>query len=125
MSTEDYGFEITYIEGEDGILYPDLVTIEEEPHYGKYGFMRKRFLREHYKGTYTVLVMKGNLTAHLNKIDDEARAMVETLVAQMVEERHITEQMKAEDRMGWGRQMNEIKAAAEEVVYKDIVYHYF
>ena len=31
----------TYTLGADGIYYPNLVSTDEEPHYGKYGMMRK------------------------------------------------------------------------------------
>ena len=38
---------VTYTQGEDGLLYPNLVLSDQEPHYGKYGQLRKRFLQEH------------------------------------------------------------------------------
>ena len=37
----------TYTLGADGIYYPNLVSTDEEPHYGKYGMMRKTYLKEH------------------------------------------------------------------------------
>ena len=39
----------TYTLGADGMYYPDLELPEEEPHYGKYGRMRLRYLKEHHK----------------------------------------------------------------------------
>lgn len=39
----------TYTLGADGMYYPDLGLPEEEPHYGKYGRMRLRYLKEHHK----------------------------------------------------------------------------
>ena len=35
----------TYTLGADGIYYPNLVSTDEEPHYGKYGMMRKTYLK--------------------------------------------------------------------------------
>ena len=35
-----------YTLGADGIYYPNLVSTDEEPHYGKYGMMRKTYLKE-------------------------------------------------------------------------------
>ena len=32
----------TYTLGADGIYYPDVVSTDEEPYYGKYGMLRKR-----------------------------------------------------------------------------------
>ena len=52
----------TYTLGEDGMYYPNLeLPVEEEPHYGKYGRMRKAYLQEHHKGLYTELLFAGKL----------------------------------------------------------------
>jgi len=48
---------------------PDLVLNEEEPTYGKYGMLRKQFLKEHRPIQYQNLLLSGKLTAHLNQID--------------------------------------------------------
>ena len=50
----------TYHEGEDGLLYPDLLPPEEDaPTYGKYGRLRLTYLREHHEVLYTVLLLSG------------------------------------------------------------------
>ncbi len=56
--------------------------------------------------------MTGELTAHLNRADQEAREQVETLVKQMVEKQGVTEQLKMQDLMKWVGLMNNIKACA-------------
>ena len=56
---------------------PDLVLREEEPTYGKYGMLRKQFLKEHRSAKYQYLLLTGKLTEHLNQIDQEARKQVE------------------------------------------------
>ena len=43
----------TYTLGADGIYYPNLVSTDEEPHYGKYGMMRKTYLKEHRPAMYS------------------------------------------------------------------------
>ena len=101
---------------------PDLAVNEEEPTYGKYGMLRKQFLKEHRPAQYQYLLMMGELTGHLNKVDRDAREQVETLVKQMTEEQGITEQLKMQDLMKWVGIMNNIKACAEEIVLKEIVY---
>lgn len=37
----------TYTLGEDGIYYPNLISTDEKTHYGKYGRMRRQYLKEH------------------------------------------------------------------------------
>ena len=101
---------------------PDLEINEEEPTYGKYGIMRKQFLKEHRSARFQYLVLTGKLTEHLNQIDKEVREKVEMLVEQMAERWGVTEELKMRDQMEWVRRMNNIKATAEEIVYKNIIF---
>lgn len=101
---------------------PDLVLREEEPTYGKYGMLRKQFLKEHRSARYQYLLLTGKLNEHLNQTDQEAREQVETLMKQMTEKQGVTEELKAQDQMEWVRLMNNIKASAEEIVLKNMIY---
>ena len=101
---------------------PDLVLREEEPTYGKYGMLRKQFLKEHRSARYQYLLLTGKLNEHLNQTDQEAREQVETLMEQMTEKQGVTEELKAQDQMERVRLMNNIKASAEEIVLKNMVY---
>ena len=101
---------------------PDLVINEEETTYGKYGIMRKQFLKEHRSARYQYLVLTGKLTEHLNQVDKEVREKVEMLVEQMAEQWGVTEELKMQNQMEWGRRMNNIKATAEEIVYRNIIF---
>ena len=62
------------------------------------------------------------LNEHLNQIDQEVREQVETLMEQMIEKQGVTEELKAQDQMEWVRLMNNIKASAEEIVLKNMIY---
>ena len=101
---------------------PDLEINEEEPTYGKYGIMRKQFLKEHRSARYQYLVLTGKLTGHLNQVDKETREKVEILVEQMAEQWGVTEELKRQNQMEWVRRMNNIKETAEEVVLKENIY---
>ena len=101
---------------------PDLVLREEEPTYGKYGMLRKQFLKEHRPIRYQNLLLSGKLTAHLNQIDQEVTEQVEVLMKQMAEKQGVNENLKRQDQMKWVRLMNNIKVSAEEIVLKERVY---
>ena len=101
---------------------PDLALNEEEPLYGKYGLLRKQFLKEHRSAKYQYLLLTGKLTEHLNQIDQEARKQMEILMEQMAEKQGVTEKLKVQDQMGWVRLMNNIKASVEEIVMREIIY---
>ena len=80
---------------------PDLVLNEEEPIYGKYGMLRKQFLKEHRLAKYQYLLLTGKLTEHLNQIDQESREQVEMLMEQMAEKQGVTEELKVQNRTKW------------------------
>ena len=101
---------------------PNLEIAEEEPTYGKYEIMRKQFLKEYRSARYQYLVLTVKLTEHLNQIDKEVREKVEMLVEQMAGQWGVTEELKIQDQMEWVRRMNNIKATAEEIVYKNIIF---
>ena len=101
---------------------PDLVLNEEEPTYGKYGMLRKQFLKEHRSARYQYMLLTGKLNEHLNLIDQEVRKQVETLMEQMAEKQSVTEELKVQDQMKWVRLMNNIKVSAEEIILKNMVY---
>ena len=105
-----------------GYYLPDLEINEEEPIYGKYGIMRKQFLKEHRSARYQYLVLTGKLTEHLNQVDKEVREKIEMLAEQMAEQWGVTEEMKIQDQMEWVRRMNNIQATAEEIAYKNIIF---
>ena len=114
----------TYTLGADGLYYPNLELPEEEmPQYGKYSRMRHTYLREHKKAYYTILLFDGKLVAHLNEIDDAANTRMELVTKQMAKSQGITEQLKAQDQTAWVGAMNNIRSAAEEIVFSELIYN--
>ena len=101
---------------------PDLVLREEEPTYGKYGMLRKQFLKEHRSARYQYMLLTEKLNEHLNQIDQEVREQVEMLMEQMAEKQGVTEELKVQNQTKWVRLMNNIKASAEEMVLREILY---
>ena len=114
--------QLTYHE-ENGYLYPDLALPEQTQRpIGKYGDLYLAFIKAHRKGTYTTLLTTGKLNEHLNQTDQEAREQVEMLMKQMAEKQDVTEELKAQNQMKCVRLMNNIKASAEEIVLKNMIY---
>lgn len=111
---------LTYHQEGDYLL-PDL-TVPEAPKLGKYGMLRRSYLRKHRNGYYTGLQLSGKLDRHLEEIDQQAKEMVNHLVFQMVNTFGVTEELKAENQLEWVRRMNNIKASAEEIVLKELIY---
>lgn len=112
--------ELTYTMQGD-YLIPDL-TVPESPKLGKYGMLRRTFLREHRDGIYTGMLLNGTLNSHLEEVDRQAQKMLDDLTEQMKVLNGVTEQLKAEDQMRWVQMMNAIRRSAEEVVLNDLIY---
>ena len=106
---------------EGDYLLPNLEA-PESPKIGKYGMLRHRFLRENRKAILNGMQMSGELNRHLEQIDWEATEMVERLTKQMAQEQGVNEQMKATNQMKWIGMMNSLKASAEEIVLKELIY---
>ena len=112
----------TYRE-ENGHLIPDIVLPEQiDYQIGKYGRMYLDYIKQHKRGTYTTLLTEGKLNAHLHEIDVQANEMVEAIVANLVCKRGIGEELKASDALKWVAEMNNIKASAEEIVLREVIY---
>lgn len=112
--------ELTYTRQGD-YLIPNL-TVPEAPQVGKYGMLRRSYLRSHRNGLYTGMMLTGKLNSHLEEIDRQASEMMESLTARMAREQGVTEELKASDQMKWVGLMNNIRAAAEEIVLAELVY---
>ena len=112
----------TYTLGADGIYYPNLVSTDEELHYGKYGMMRKTYLKEHRPAMYSLYMLEDRLTEHLNTVDDEAQERMDILVRQMMERQGITEELKSRDQMEWVRRANNARSRVDEIILNELVY---
>ena len=107
-----------------GEQYYPLLELGEQTIYeiGKYGNLHLDFIKKHRRGTYTTLFTENRLNEHLHNIDLQAHEQLDLLTAQMAEQMHVTEELKASDPMRWVRLMNNIKSLAEEIVRKEVVY---
>ena len=97
-------------------------TNATEHHIGKYGLLHRDYIKKHKRGTYTTLLTESRLNAHLHEIDVQANEMVESIVANLARERGIDEELKASDALKWVAEMNNIKASAEEIVLREVIY---
>jgi hypothetical protein len=102
---------------------PNLVISETaQSPLGKYGRMRKRYLKEYRPVLYTNLLTTGKLDQHLAEIDEACEERMELLTRQMAKLEGVTEALKAADQMEWVRRMNSIWNRAEEFVSQELIY---
>ena len=94
----------------------------EAPRIGKYGMLRRSFLRNHMEALYTGMLLTGTLNSHLEQIDRNANQMMEQLTSQMQQAEGVTERLKASNQMEWVQRMSSIRMRAEEVVLRELIY---
>ena len=115
--------ELTYTKVEN-CFYPDLTLPETEDDrpLGKYGLLRKTYLKRHRPMVYDRLLLAGKLDTHLREVDALATEQVDRIVADLAAKEGVNEQLKATDQLRWVGLMNSFKAAAEEQILREIVY---
>ena len=114
--------ELTY-RMESGYRLPNLLPPDEpEVILGKYALMRRRYLQQHRRVTYTNLLTTGKLTEHLMVTEAEALSRLEAITSQMAKAEGVTEALKASDQMTWVQRMNSIRQRAEEMIMTELVY---
>jgi hypothetical protein len=125
MKTQKSFFEQnggTYTQVGD-VLLPDLSIGEPEQRpIGKYGRMRKCYLKEQHPVIFSELFLSGKLYSHLLEIDDACEGRMDLLILQMAKQENVTEALKAADQMEWVRRMNSIRSRAEEIVLHELIY---
>ena len=113
---------LTYTRNGD-YLIPNL-TLSEQPSkpLGKYGRMRKAYLKAHRPILYNQLLMSEKLYPHLIEIEETAQQRLEQMMPQLAEASGATEQLKARDPMQWVGLMNSCKAQAEEILLAELIH---
>ncbi len=89
---------------------------------GKYGRMRRSYLKEHHPILYNNYLLEGTLFKHLAEIDQACNERMKILVSAMVKQEGVTEALKAADQMEWVRRINSIRNRAEEIILTELVY---
>ena len=104
-------------------LIPNLVLPDDSNYQiGKYGRMRRSYLKEHRKILYSNYVVEVTLFKHLSEIDQACNERTEIIIPAMAKQEGVTEALKAADQMEWVRRMNSIRNRAEEIVLHELVY---
>ena len=101
---------------------PDLKLPEEHRPLGKWGRMRREYLRITNLGLLNELILSGNLWTYLADLNEQATDRLHQIIRQMAEAEGVTEAMKAENQMLWVQSMNSIRSRAEEIIKAELIY---
>ena len=113
--------EIQYIRVGDYFI-PDLELPQESRPIGRWGRMRREYLREHKPIQYNCLLLSGKLWTYLADLNEQAQDRLERMIDQMKMAEGVTEELKAADPMAWVGAMNNIRNRAEEIILRKLIY---
>ena len=111
---------LTYTKNGD-YLIPDLKLGETKP-LGRYGRMRRDYLKEHRPVLFNAMMVNGKLYPHLNEIEQTMNRRLEQMMPELMQAAGVTEELKARDPMTWVGLMNTCKAQAEEILMAELIY---
>ncbi len=110
-----------YLEGDYYI--PNLAMPKQEKIVlNKYGRMRLKYLKEHKKADYTIMLMDGTLNTHLKELQETADNRAQQIISELKAKSELTEEMKNTDMLYWVGTMNSIREQAEEIVFNELIY---
>ena len=108
----------------NGYYLPNLTAAaptEQHPT-GRWGRLHKRYLKEHHPIRYNQLLLSGELSGYLAKLDKQTEEQLALTVQQMQEAEGVTEAPKAADQLEWVRRMNSIRNRAEEIIKTEVIF---
>ena len=101
---------------------PELTTPEETRSIGRWGQMRREYLKEHHPIRFNDLVLSGQLWTYLADLNEQAQERLSLIVEQMKATEGVTEELKAADQMAWVGVMTSIRNRAEEIILREMIY---
>ena len=86
------------------------------------GRLHKKYLQEHHPIRYNQLLLSGELSGYLAKLDKQAEEQLVLTVRQMQKAEDVTEDLKAADQLEWVLRMNSIRNRAEEIIKSELIF---
>ena len=113
--------ELTYT-NVNGYLIPNLTCKSDDQmeQIGKYGLLRREYLKKHRNSKYQIMLMQDIIGEHLLEVDKAARELEEVIIKQLEEKERLPD--KTKNQMAWVRAVNQHKSIAEEIVLKELIY---
>ena len=99
---------------------PNLTLSQPKTPLGKYGRMRRNYLKQYRPVLYNSMLLNGTLYPHLMELEQTAESRMQQMMAELLKQNPAPDTEK--NQMGWVRHMNSLKAQAEELVLTELIY---
>ena len=101
-------------------LLPNLTLNQPRKPLGKYGRLRRTYLKEQRPVLYNTMLLSGSLYPHLMEVEQTAESRMRQTMAQLLKQNPAPD--KAQNQLMWVQHMNSLKAQAEELVLTELIY---
>ena len=89
---------------------------------GRWGRLHKTYQKAQHPVRYNQLLLSGELSGYLAKMDKQTEEQLALTVRQMQEAEGVTEALKAANQLEWVRRMNSIRNRAEEIIKTELIF---
>ena len=101
-------------------LLPNLTLHQSKTPLGKYGRLRRTYLKDHRPVLYNTMLLNGSLYPHLMEVEQTAESRMQQTMEQLLKQDPAPD--KAQNQLMWVQHMNSLKAQAEELVMTELIY---
>lgn len=119
--SKEVTMELNFIKSGDYYI-PDIKLKNPNIRLGKWGRMRREYLRQAHPIIFTDMVLTETLYEHCAEVEATAKKRKDIILPKLMEYYGVTEQLKAENQIEWVRQMNACVAQAEEAIKGELIY---
>ncbi len=98
---------------------PNLTLNQPRKPLGKYGRLRRTYLKEHRPVLYNTMLLNGSLYPHLMEVEQTAESRMQQTMEQLLKQNPAPD--KEQNQMAWVQHMNSLKAQAEELVMTELI----
>ncbi len=98
---------------------PNLTLSQPKTPLGKYGRMRRNYLKQYRPVLYNSMLLNGTLYPHLMELEQTAENRMQQTMAQLLKQNPAPD--KEQNQMAWVQHMNSLKAQAEELVLTELI----
>ena len=101
-------------------LLPNLTLNQPRKPLGKYGRLRRTYLKDHRPVLYNTMLLNGSLYPTLTELEQTAAAMKKQLMADLLAKNPAPD--KERQQMAWVQHMNSLQEQVEEVIQTELIY---
>ena len=99
---------------------PNLTLPQQEKALGKYGRLRRTYLKEQRPVLYHTMLLSGSLYPHLMEVEQTAESQMQQTMKQLLKQTPAPD--KEQNQMAWVQHMNSLRAQSEELVLMELIY---